>query len=100
MYVLFVPAIAYSGRPQGIGIRDVLSVVGAQLVSALSAACMGFALRFLTLENVPPIQRMAILIVVYLAVLILVVGFFKVIAPLRVSLASQRPPAPTVDVAY
>jgi PST family polysaccharide transporter len=91
MYVLFVPAIAYSGRPLGIGARDVIGAVHAQLVSALVAAAAGFALRFVVLDHIPPLARMTILIVAYLGVYgVLVVGLFRVIAPLRVFLSLAK----------
>ena len=35
MFALFVPALAYSGRPLGVGLRDVLAAVGPQTVAAL-----------------------------------------------------------------
>jgi PST family polysaccharide transporter len=97
MYVLFIPAVAYAGRPLGIGARDVIAAVGPQFVSALAAAGVGFALRLSLLSGVPAIERMALLVVVYLATyLAVVVGVFRVITPLRVgiSLVKDFLPAP------
>jgi PST family polysaccharide transporter len=97
MYILFVPAVAYAGRPLGIGARDVIVVVGPQFVSALAASGLGFALRASLLAGVPAIERMAVLVLVYLATyLLLVVGLFRVTAPLRVcvSLVKDFLPGP------
>ena len=46
MFLLFVPAVAYSGQPFGIGTRDVIAVVWRALLGALLAAAMGFAMRY------------------------------------------------------
>jgi PST family polysaccharide transporter len=88
MYVLFVPAIAYAGRPVGIGARDVIAAIGPQFVSALAAAGLGFALHAVLLAGVGPIERMAVLVVVYLATyLALVVGVFRVTGPVQVGVS-------------
>jgi PST family polysaccharide transporter len=87
-YVLFVPAIAFSGWPVGIGARDVIATVGPQLISALAATGLGFALRASVLVGVDPITRMAVLVVVCLAAyLAMVVAVFRVTAPLQVTLS-------------
>jgi PST family polysaccharide transporter len=85
MYLLFVPALTYSGRPLGISARDVLSVVGPPLVAALTATGVGFVVRALFLDAVLPVQRMAVLILIYLATyLLIVVGLFRVTLPAQV----------------
>jgi len=91
MFIVFIPAIAYAGRPLGIGGRDVIRAVGAQLTGALASAGLGFALRFSLLAAFPPVERMAVLVVAYLtAYLIVVVGLFKVTAPLHLYLSVIR----------
>jgi len=88
MFVLFVPALAYAGRPLGIGVRDVIAVIGAQFVGAVTAAAAGFALRALLLSGVGAIERTFVLVLLYLAVyLVVVVGIFRVTVPLHVGLA-------------
>jgi PST family polysaccharide transporter len=42
MYVLFVPALAYAGRPPGIASRDVIAAIGPQFTGALAVAAVGF----------------------------------------------------------
>jgi PST family polysaccharide transporter len=91
MYVLFVPAIAYAGRPLGIGTADVLWVVGPQILGAVTAAGLGFLLRFTSLAHTPRIERVAILAVAYVAAyLVIVVGFFGVTTPLNVATSLLR----------
>lgn len=91
MYLLFVPALAYAGRPLGIGVRDVIEVIGAPLAGALAAAGVGFALRASFLTGVPAIERMAILVLVYLATyLVVVVGLFRMAAPLQVGFSLAK----------
>jgi polysaccharide transporter, PST family len=91
MYIAFVPAIAYAGAPLGIGARDVIATVHAQLIAALGTAAVGFAVRFTLLAAVPSIERMAILVVLYLTIyLLVVVGLFRVTTPIEVCLSVVR----------
>jgi len=91
MFMLFVPALAYAGRPLGIGVRDVISVIGAQLTGALAGAGAGFAFRAWLFGGVPAIERMAILVLLYLAVyLVVVVGLFRMTVPLQVCLSLAK----------
>jgi PST family polysaccharide transporter len=88
MYILFVPALAYAGQPLGIGARDVVSAVGAPLTGALVSTAAGFAVRSAVLGEIPPIERMALLVVLYMVVyLAVVVGLFRMILPLQVVLS-------------
>src|SRR5581483_1453575 len=41
MFMLFVPALAYAGRPLGIGAADVLRAIWRQLFAAVTAAGVG-----------------------------------------------------------
>ena len=86
MYILFIPAIAYAGKPIGIGARDVVKAVGPQLVAALAGTAFGFALRFWVLADVHMLVRIPLVILacggLYLAI---VVGLFKVTKPLQVA---------------
>jgi len=88
MYVAFIPAIAYAGRPLGIGARDVIRVVGAQLAAVVITTAGGFALRTFLLSGVPAIERMAILTVFFATVyLTLVVMVFRNTTPVDVCLS-------------
>ncbi len=97
MYILFVPALAYAGQPLGIGARDVISAVGAQLTGALVSAGLGFALHAWLLASLPASERIVITVLLYLAsYLAVVVGVFRVTVPLQVCLSLVRDflPAP------
>jgi PST family polysaccharide transporter len=86
MYLLFVPAIVYAGRPLGIGVSDLMKAVTPQLVGALVAAGVGFLLRFAYLTDASALARILLLTVVcgivYLAI---TVGVFRVTKPLEVA---------------
>lgn len=91
MFLLFVPALAYAGRPLGIGGRDVMMALAAPLAGALAVTGAGFAFRASLLAGLPPIERMAILVPAYLAVyLVVVMGLFRVTAPMRVCVSLLR----------
>src|SRR5207244_8004738 len=77
-YVLFVPAIAYAGRPLGIGGAYLIKAVGPQLVGSLSAAGFGFVLRYTLLAGTQRVERTALLALSYLVVyLVVVIGLFR-----------------------
>jgi PST family polysaccharide transporter len=91
MFLLFVPAIAYAGRPMDIGAKDVVKVVWRQLAGALIAAATGFVLRYTLLAHTSGILRTAGLTLVYLTVyLVIVVGLFRVRTPVGVVLKLIR----------
>ena len=91
MHILFIPALVYAGRPLGIRARQVIAVVGPQFTGALTAAAVGFGLRASLLAGVAPIQRMAILVLLYIAMyLIVVMGLFRVTVPVQVCLSMLR----------
>jgi PST family polysaccharide transporter len=91
MYLAFVPALAYAGNPLGIGARHVVRAVGAQFTGAVLTAGVGFGLRAYVLGGLAPVERMAVLTVVYLTMyLIIVVGLFNVTTPMRVCLSAVR----------
>jgi PST family polysaccharide transporter len=85
MFVLFVPAIAYAGRPFDIGAADVIRIVWRQLTAALAASAIGFALRdSVVLADAHPFTRTLALGLVYvLAYLVLVVGVLRVRGPVK-----------------
>jgi polysaccharide transporter, PST family len=87
MFILFVPAIAYAGRPFNIGAKDVIKVVWRQLVGALLAAGVGFALRRTLLANSSGLAKTAILVAVFAIVyLVTVVGLLRLRMPVAVML--------------
>ena len=74
-FILFIPAVAYSGRPLGVTVMDVVSTVWRPLATSLLAAVIGFALRFTLLTEITIILRIAILASVYLAVYLTIMVF-------------------------
>lgn len=101
MYLLFIPAIAYAGQPLGIGARDVIRVVGPQLVGALASAAAGTALRFGVLQDVHMFIRLPVLLAVCAVVyLVVVVGLFRVREPIEVGLVALRDFAPRLAARF
>jgi PST family polysaccharide transporter len=95
MYFLFVPAIAYAGKPLGIGAKDVIRTVGPQLIGALACALFGFELLYAVLGELHPLLRLPILIAAIPAFyLVIVVGLFKINQPLNVVRNLVRDMAP------
>ena len=83
-YLLFLPAIAYSGQPFQIGVWSVVKVVGPQMVGALLAVVLGLWLRT-TLESAQVFLRIGILSFAYASVyLVIVLGVFRLREPLQV----------------
>ena len=96
VYLLFVPAIVYSGRPFGIGVSHVFQAIGPQLMGAMLAMGSGMILRFMYLSDFPVIARMLILVTVCGTVyLTITIGFFRVTEPLNLakSLLLDKMPA-------
>jgi len=85
MYFLFIPALAYAGQPFGIGARDVIRVVGPQLIGALSCAGLGFALRFWAFSHLSALARTVMLVLACGGFyLLIVVGLFRITKPLDI----------------
>lgn len=83
MFILFVPAIAYAGRPLDIGASDVVRIVWRPMVACLAAVAFGFLLRWM-LQDIHPVSRTAVLALAYVAsYLVIVVGILRVRTPLR-----------------
>jgi PST family polysaccharide transporter len=90
-YVLFLPAITYSGRPLGIGIGKVIRVVGPQTIGSLTAVAICFALRETEFAQTQMVLRMALLVTCFTAIYTaIVVGLFRVRTPLYVSRSVLR----------
>lgn len=84
-YCLFIPALAYAGKPLGIGAGAVLKAVGPQVGTALGVAAIGFILRYTLLRDISPLPRImalcALCSILYLAITIL---GFRMTKPLTV----------------
>jgi PST family polysaccharide transporter len=91
MFGLFVPAVVYSGRPVGIGVKDVLSVVGPQTAAALSAVALGFVVQQVFLVDFSQLARFFVSVPICLAIYLTVaVGIFKVTRPLQLAMSLLR----------
>jgi PST family polysaccharide transporter len=84
MFVLFVPALAYAGRPLGIGVLDVIGAVWRPLTGSLTSAALVYALDSLVDLQVNSGLRAAVFSAVYLfSYLLIVTGALRLRAPLR-----------------
>jgi PST family polysaccharide transporter len=90
-YLLFVPGIAYAGRPLGIGAADAWATVGPQVITALGTAGIAFLVGHTVLLHTAPLPRLVILGVsccaVYLATMTL---GFRMTKPLVVAASLVR----------
>ena len=86
MFCLFVPALVYAGQPIGIGVRDVLSATGPQMISALIAVAFGLAMQQLFLLDLSGLGRLVVSIPICLAMyLVVVLGVFRMTGPLKLA---------------
>jgi len=84
MFVLFIPAIAYSGGPLNIGASAVFEAVWRPMAAALVATAVGFVVRQEMLPYTSLVQRTALVSVSYVVVyLAIVIGILRVWEPLR-----------------
>jgi polysaccharide transporter, PST family len=87
MFILFIPALAYAGRPLGIGAADVCKAVWQPLMGTLIATAVGLLLRYFALSGNSGLTRTMLLALVYAATyLLLVVGLLRVRTPISVIL--------------
>ena len=90
-FALCVPALVYSGEPFGIRSRDVLKVVGPQIVGGVIAVFAGFLVQLEFLADYSHLMRMFVSGMVCLATYLAVVaGVFRVTGPLRLVFSVLR----------
>ena len=91
IYVLFIPSLVYAGKPLGIGVGDVCSAVGPQIVTALGTAAIGFMLRYTLLQDTAPLARLFTLGVFCSAFYLAAIAFgFRMTRPLTVAASLVR----------
>jgi polysaccharide transporter, PST family len=96
MFVLFLPALSYAGRPLGIGSAMILKVVGPLMVAALSSAVLGYWVRQLVFAEISGLARICFLSVLCgLTYLVITIGCFRITKPLRVAFSLLREYIPT-----
>lgn len=82
-YALCVPALTYAGKPFGITAMDVLRAAGPQVLAALVALVVGLAVEDKFLSDASrPARLIASSLVCLITYLIVIVGLFRVTAPL------------------
>ena len=95
-YLLFLPAVAYAGKPLGIGIKDIVSAVGRQLVGAVVSVGVGLVVRETLLSGSSSLARTLLVAGAYLVCyLVIVVGFFRMTEPLVVAWSLLRDMLPS-----
>jgi PST family polysaccharide transporter len=91
MFCLTVPALAYSGQPFGIGVKDVLSATAPQMLSAIIAVVIGLLIRHLYLLQLSELERFflsaPICVIVYLT---MVLAVFRMTGPLKLASSLLR----------
>jgi PST family polysaccharide transporter len=76
MYIVFVPAIVYAGKPLGIGALDLLRAIAAPFTGTMLLCAVGFSLRLTVLAHVNGVIRVATIVVVCGTIYFLVTVFF------------------------
>jgi PST family polysaccharide transporter len=90
-FCLFVPALVYSGRPMGVGVGDVLSATAPQMASAVITVALGLTIRRLFLLESSELARLILSIpVCVMTYLAIVLGVFRLTAPLRLASSLLR----------
>ena len=90
-YALFLPAIAYAGRPLGIGIAMVAKVVCRQLLGALVSIPIGLSAQYFLLDEFHAPLRIVLASAIYVtSYLVIVVWLFRMREPLQVGLSAIK----------
>lgn len=90
-YLLFIPGIAYAGKPLGISAADAWKTVGPQVITALGTAAMGFLVGHTVLAHSAPLPRLVILAVACSALYIATMTLgFRMTKPLTVAASLVR----------
>ena len=91
IYILFVPALVYAGRPAGIGARDVIAAAGPQTAAGLIAVAFGLVARQLFLADFSELARFFVSSLICLSTyLVVAVVVFRVTGPLQLALSILR----------
>jgi len=91
MYLMFVPAIGYAGKPLGITASHALKIVGAPIGTALGSAAIGFLVGHTLLQDTSPLARFLILSVLCAGIYLATMTFcFRITRPLVVAASLVR----------
>jgi len=91
IYMLFVPALVYAGRPAGIGVKDVLAAVGPQTAAGLIAVAIGLGVRETLLVELSQWPRFLIASTLSLTIyLVVAIVIFRVTQPMYLALSTLR----------
>ena len=87
-YLLFLPGVAYAGKPIGIGVKDVIRVVGRQFLGAVLSTAVALLASYYLFAGVHSlVPVLAVTFVYTVCYLLLVVGLFRVTSPLWVAIS-------------
>jgi PST family polysaccharide transporter len=93
--LLFVPALAYAGRPLGIGAAEVICVVWRPLTASVISSGLLFVLRSMIHGTRASVPSTALLVVVYGALyLSIAIGILRLQAPIRTAMSLLRQSVP------
>ncbi len=88
VYLLFIPGLAYAGRPVGITTTDVVKAVAPQIVAGLAAIALGLLARHFVFHDFNEIVRLVLTGLLCAAVYFLIaVVLFRVTKPLTLALS-------------
>lgn len=91
MYALFVPALAYAGRPASIGAKDVLAAAGPSTLAGVIAVVVSLAVRHFFLADFSELGRLIISALICFSVyMTAAVAVFKVVQPLQLAFSVLR----------
>lgn len=86
MYLTFIPAISYAGKPLGIGTKDLLKAIAAPFTGAVLVSAAGFGLRFFAFASLGPLLRSGLLLAICaLLYLFIVVVVLRTTEPLKIA---------------
>lgn len=91
MFVLFIPALVYSGRPFGIGTKDVLAAAGPSTAAAVCATAVGLGLQHVFMGELNQLARFFISgLICVVTYLVVAVGVFRVTGPIHLARSLLR----------
>jgi PST family polysaccharide transporter len=91
IYILFIPALVYAGRPMKISAKEVMLTVGPQTAAGLIAVALGLIVRETALADLSVLTRFIVsgLVCASIYLAAAVIGF-RVTGPLRLALSVLR----------
>jgi PST family polysaccharide transporter len=86
MFLLFLPALVYAGRPINVGVKDVLSATAPQMTSALVAIACAISVQGIFFMELPMFLKLLGSVATCLGVyLVMVLGVFRATGPFKIA---------------